>query len=88
MGVRSLNRPKPNILDNSICGKVDLHSLRHTFATRCIESGMPAKVVQKVLGHTDISITLDTYCDVFDKYAEDNLKIADAYMSEHNISLS
>ena len=58
MGVRSLNRPKPNILDNSICGKVDLHSLRHTFATRCIESGMPAKVVQKVLGHTDISITL------------------------------
>ena len=77
-----------HILDNSICGKVDLHSLRHTFATRCIESGMPAKVVQKVLGHTDISITLDTYCDVFDKYAEDNLKIADAYMSEHNISLS
>lgn len=77
-----------NILDKNVHGKVDLHSLRHTYATRCIESGMSAKVVQKVLGHTDISITLDTYCDVFDKYADDNLQIADTYMSANNISLA
>lgn len=47
------------IIDNTVYGRVDLHSLRHTYATRCIESGMPAKVLQKLLGHTDINITVD-----------------------------
>ena len=42
------------------------HSLRHTFATRCIEAGIDAVVLKKWMGHTDIHITLDTYADVFD----------------------
>ncbi len=78
---------KYDIVDKKIYGKVDLHSLRHTYATRCIESGMPAKVLQKVLGHTDISITLDTYCDVFEHYAEENLKMADEYMNQNNLAI-
>ncbi len=41
------------------------HQLRHTFATRCIESGVPAVVLKTWLGHTDIHMTLDTYTDVF-----------------------
>lgn len=41
------------------------HALRYTFATRCIEAGVPAVVLKKWLGHTDIHITLDTYADVF-----------------------
>ncbi len=41
--------------------KVDLHSLRHTYATRCIESGMQAKVLQYHLGHSDLSTTANIY---------------------------
>lgn len=78
---------KYNILDKSVYGKVDLHSLRHTYATRCIESGMPAKVLQNLLGHTDIRITLDTYCDVFQKYSMENLAVADSYMKSNNIAI-
>lgn len=43
------------------------HLLRHTFATRAIEAGVPAAVLKKWMGHSDISITLNTYCDVFDR---------------------
>lgn len=43
------------------------HALRHTFATRSIEAGVPPLVLKKWLGHTNIHITLDTYSDVFDK---------------------
>ena len=44
------------------------HSLRHTFATRCIESGMQAIVLSKLLGHSDVRITLNTYVTVFNEY--------------------
>lgn len=40
------------------------HSLRHTFTTRAVESGMNIKVLQEVLGHKDISTTLNIYTDV------------------------
>ena len=55
-----------------LCKKVGLetegqHALRHTFATRCIESGIPPVVLKKWLGHKDIHVTLDTYADVFDR---------------------
>lgn len=44
---------------------INIHMLRHTFATRCIESGIPAEVLQKWLGHRDIKTTINTYCDIF-----------------------
>ena len=76
------------IIDNSVYGRVDLHSLRHTYATRCIESGMPAKVLQKLLGHTDINITLNTYCSVFEKYSNEHLAVADEYMKQNDIKIA
>lgn len=39
----------------------NFHSLRHTFATRCIESGIDAKSLSELLGHSNVSITLNTY---------------------------
>lgn len=39
----------------------NFHSLRHTFATRCIESGFDAKSLSEILGHSSVKITLDKY---------------------------
>ena len=37
------------------------HLLRHTFATRCINVGMDIKSLSEVLGHANVSITLNIY---------------------------
>ena len=42
----------------------DCHVLRHTFATRMCESGLNVKVVQSVLGHADVTTTLQIYVTV------------------------
>lgn len=55
------------------------HGFRATFATRCIEAGMPPKTLQELLGHADIGITMNLYAHVTDdtkKEAMENLHIA------------
>lgn len=76
-----------DIQDKSLQGKLTFHSLRHTFATRCIESGVPPKVLQKILGHKDISVTMNVYCDVFEKFEAAHLNAVDKYMKLNNIGL-
>ena len=68
-----------------ICDKIGIkrgntHMLRHTFATRCIESGMSPVVLQHILGHTDISITLNTYTSVFNSYKNEEFEKYNAYI--------
>lgn len=45
------------------CGIEDanFHSLRHTFATRCVEAGFDVKTLSEILGHSSVKITLDKY---------------------------
>jgi integrase len=44
--------------------EVRFHDLRHTFATLMLSNGEHPKIVQEILGHAQISITLDTYSHV------------------------
>ena len=58
---------------------ITTHSLRHTFGTRCIESGMAPVVVQKLMGHTDIQVTLNTYTSVFDEFKQQEIDKVNQY---------
>lgn len=40
---------------------VNFHALRHTFATNCVNLGFDAKALSEILGHSDVSVTLNTY---------------------------
>lgn len=64
------------------------HMLRHTFATRCIEAGMPANVLAKIMGHADIHTTLDVYCDVFAEYEKKHSNRTYDYLKEQNLLLT
>ncbi len=37
------------------------HTLRHTFATKCINVGMDVKSLSEILGHANVTVTLNTY---------------------------
>jgi integrase len=54
------------------CGIADrkFHDLRHTYATRLFELKVDPKTVQTLLGHSNISITLDTYTHVLESMKE------------------
>lgn len=49
------------ILECSMVPSRNFHTLRHTFATRCIEAGVDVKTLSEILGHSNTSITLNTY---------------------------
>lgn len=64
---------------------VHQHMLRHTFATRCIESGMPASVLAKIMGHANVSTTLNVYCEVFDKFKKEHIDQSFNYLKENGL---
>lgn len=53
-----------NVLKKYNFRKVTVHELRHTFATRCLESGIDMKTLQMLLGHADYSTTANIYAHV------------------------
>lgn len=68
--------------DKAKIKRFSMHVLRHTFATRCIESGMRPKTLQMILGHSNIGVTMNLYVHVTDEEKarevqsiEKNLKI-------------
>ena len=82
---RNVNRALSKILDELEIEHMGTHSLRHTYATRAIEAGVTPVVLQKLMGHTDVAITLNTYTSVFDKYKETELEKVNQYYINQNL---
>ena len=49
---------------------IRFHDLRHTFATLMFSNGEHPKIVQEILGHAQITLTLDTYSHVLPSMQE------------------
>ena len=49
------------VLKNAGIKDINYHVLRHSFATRCIECGVDVKSLSEFMGHSNVSITLNTY---------------------------
>ena len=65
---------------------ISTHCLRHTYGTRCIEAGMTAVVLQRLMGHKDVTVTLNTYTSVFNKFKEDELEKVNTYLNNNQLN--
>ena len=65
-GTNLLGRRLKPLLKRAELPAIRLHDLRHTCATILLMAGKHPKYVQELLGHADISITLDTYSHVIE----------------------
>ena len=61
MDPRTLQNSFGKLLAGAGIKHINFHALRHTFATNCVEQGFDIKVLSRILGHSDVSITLNTY---------------------------
>ena len=62
--------------------KVRFHDLRHTFATHALTSGVDAKTLSGILGHTNASFTLDTSTHVTSDMQQTASGIVGGFMEE------
>ncbi len=69
------------LLKRAALPPVRFHDLRHTAATLMLVQGVHPKVVQEMLGHSSISLTLDTYSHVIPTMQRDAANKMDALFS-------
>lgn len=64
---RSLRYGYKKVLTELKIDYLSFHSIRHTFATRLVNNNVNIKIVSELLGHSSVSITLDTYVHTNDE---------------------
>lgn len=81
---RNFMRSFYRIVEKAGIPRANVHSLRHTFATRMLELGESAKVVQELLGHKNITQTLNTYTHVLEDTKKSAMSKIDLLMQAFN----
>lgn len=61
---------------------IRFHDLRHTFATQALASGVDAKTLSGILGHTNASFTLDTYAHVTGEMQHQAARVVGDYLTD------
>lgn len=83
---RNVERSFANIIRDAGIEGASVHSLRHTYATRLFENGVAAKTVSELLGHTDVTHTLNVYTHVANIVKEKAVEFLDYVFDCNNDS--
>lgn len=70
---RTMQNHFKKYIEEAKIADANFHCLRHTFATRCIESDFEIKSLSEILGHSSVKITLDKYVHVTLQMKRDNM---------------
>ena len=68
---RNLTRHFHSTLEKVGLPRISFHALRHTAATLMLQSNIDPRLVQEMLGHSTIVLTLDTYSHVIPDHHEE-----------------
>jgi len=71
---RRINTTLEKLINAAGIEHINFHALRHTFASRALEAGIPAKVVQEMLGHADVAMTLNRYTHILKNTMHDEMQ--------------
>jgi integrase len=85
---RNLNRAFAALLHKVNLRPIRLHDLRHSCATMLFAQGVEAATVQRILGHSSITVTTSTYVDVIEQVQHDALCRLDALFDDDDQSSS
>ena len=77
MSPRNFDRMLRNIMERCGIEPSGAHTLRHTFASMLFKSGVEAKTVSALLGHSNVAITYDTYIHLINEQKQQAVDILD-----------
>ena len=80
LDTRNVSRVMYRVLDMIQADQRGVHALRHTFATRAVESGMDARTLSEILGHGDIATTLRLYVHSSMEVKQRGVNLLDQFM--------
>jgi integrase len=85
---RNINRMFTALLHKANLRPIRLHDLRHSCATLLFAQGVEAATVQRILGHSSITVTTSTYVDVIEQVQHDALSKLDVLFEDDDQSSS
>jgi integrase len=88
MGPRNMVREFKESLQRARLPNIRFHDLRHTAATLMLQEGIHPKVIQERLGHSQISITMDTYSHVLPAMQEEAAQKLDDLLTPIKVEFS
>lgn len=71
---RTLQRKLEGYASECHLQNIHFHTLRHTFATRCVEVGCDVKTLSEILGHANIAMTMNRYVHPSLEFKRQNIK--------------
>ncbi len=83
---RTLQYKFRKILSDLNIRELNFHALRHTFATRCVESGFDVKSLSEILGHASVNVTLNRYVHPSDETKLQNMKKLEHLFNASNMT--
>jgi integrase len=75
-----------NLLERSEVRKVRFHDLRHTCATLLLSKNVNSKAVSEMLGHANVTVTLDTYSHVLPHMQDGAVDVMESSLSWRALS--